>query len=243
MLSPALPRVAAPSARLLRYLKHQSEQFSNPTNLSGCVSCPGRAKKIRFASTSGGDVKLLPAPRSNVHGLYNDFRSAPNPLSETRWSNCPCSSSNVYGSPTLNSRRSSLGEGNRPTLRRLFSSGRFSSLWNMLGLKAQTATRTLDLPPLASFLDDGQSPGRILKPTNEPRLRCTEFDEQGNVTVVNGEFKKTELIAKVCNLADVLCQTLVRLNYPLVWPPTPRFTQNRLLPPPINSRPTERHPN
>jgi magnesium transporter len=41
--------------------------------------------------------------------------------------------------------------------------------------------------------------GRSLavKASSEPRLRCTEFDENGNVTLVNGEFKKSELIAKV----------------------------------------------
>lgn len=32
----------------------------------------------------------------------------------------------------------------------------------------------------------------------EPRLRCTEVDEIGKVILVDGEFKKTELIAKVC---------------------------------------------
>jgi magnesium transporter len=53
------------------------------------------------------------------------------------------------------------------------------------------------MPPLASFLDDSASPGRVAKASNEPRLRCTEFDEHGNVTLVNGEFKKSELIAKV----------------------------------------------
>ncbi len=31
----------------------------------------------------------------------------------------------------------------------------------------------------------------------EPRLRCTEVDENGRVTMREGEFKKTELIAKV----------------------------------------------
>ena len=35
------------------------------------------------------------------------------------------------------------------------------------------------------------------KASNELKLRCTEFDENGNVTLVNGEFKKSELIAKV----------------------------------------------
>jgi len=41
--------------------------------------------------------------------------------------------------------------------------------------------------------------GRSLagKASNELKLRCTEFDENGNVTLVNGEFKKSELIAKV----------------------------------------------
>lgn len=32
----------------------------------------------------------------------------------------------------------------------------------------------------------------------EPRLRCTEVDENGNVILVDGEFKKSELIARVC---------------------------------------------
>jgi len=35
------------------------------------------------------------------------------------------------------------------------------------------------------------------KAASEPKLRCTEFDEHGNVVLVNGEFKKSELIAKV----------------------------------------------
>lgn len=36
-----------------------------------------------------------------------------------------------------------------------------------------------------------------VKAASEPRLRCTELDENGNVVLVNGEFKKSELIAKV----------------------------------------------
>jgi magnesium transporter len=59
--------------------------------------------------------------------------------------------------------------------------------------------------PLGSFLEDGgETPtfslGRNMSPksANEAKLRCTEFDENGNVVLVNGEFKKSELIAKVC---------------------------------------------
>jgi magnesium transporter len=38
--------------------------------------------------------------------------------------------------------------------------------------------------------------GRIVKPNNSLKLRCTEFNENGDVTLVNGEFRKSELIAK-----------------------------------------------
>ncbi|KAK8215973.1 inner membrane magnesium transporter mrs2 [Phyllosticta capitalensis] len=44
--------------------------------------------------------------------------------------------------------------------------------------------------------DETGNMARVLRPINEPRLRCTEFDENGNVTLVNGEFRKSELIAK-----------------------------------------------
>ncbi|USW47614.1 Putative Mg2+ transporter protein, CorA-like/Zinc transport protein ZntB [Septoria linicola] len=51
--------------------------------------------------------------------------------------------------------------------------------------------------PLPGFLDDSAGLGsRIVKPSNELKLRCTEFDENGNVTLVNGEFRKSELIQK-----------------------------------------------
>ncbi|EEP79672.1 conserved hypothetical protein [Uncinocarpus reesii 1704] len=59
-----------------------------------------------------------------------------------------------------------------------------------------------DLPPSGGF-EEGQecnpfTVGRklALKTSNEPRLRCTEFDENGNVTLVSEEFKKSELIQK-----------------------------------------------
>lgn len=60
------------------------------------------------------------------------------------------------------------------------------------------------MPQVTTALDDGAEGnlfnlGRTLaaKASNEVRLRCTEFDGNGNVTLVNGEFKKSELIAKV----------------------------------------------
>ena len=58
------------------------------------------------------------------------------------------------------------------------------------------ALRPNDLP--IPFLSDSGGPtlGRM-KAANDLKLRCTEFDEHGNVVVVDGEFKKSELIAKV----------------------------------------------
>lgn len=67
--------------------------------------------------------------------------------------------------------------------------------------RAQATPKSEELPLLPSFLDDngGGLLGRSKagKAANELRLRCTEINEHGDVTLVNGEFKKSELIAKV----------------------------------------------
>ncbi|KAI4251033.1 MAG: hypothetical protein LQ352_005114, partial [Teloschistes flavicans] len=66
--------------------------------------------------------------------------------------------------------------------------------------KARTALKEEQTTPLPSFLEDpnATSFGRSKagKSANELRLRCTEINEHGDVTLVNGEFKKSELIAK-----------------------------------------------
>lgn len=199
MPSPSLSRVAAPSPRLLRFLKQQNNVLGIRIELSGSASCVGRARRTRLLSTSCREIKLLPAPRCNGPRCFENPSAQSNLPAESHWPNGTLGScSGLYGSPSHHRRRS-FGDGNRPSLRRLFSSSSFKNIWNILGLggaKAQTSTATSTLPALASFLDDNSSPGRILKPSTEPCLRCTEFDEHGNVTVVNGEFKKTELIAK-----------------------------------------------
>ena len=98
--------------------------------------------------------------------------------------------------------------------------------------RAQPSNRPLeqdDLPPLQGFLDDanaGLGSRGILKSSaqNELKLRCTEFDENGNVTLVNGEFKKSELIAKYSLLprdlrkidSSVLPHILVRTSAILI---------------------------
>jgi magnesium transporter len=59
-----------------------------------------------------------------------------------------------------------------------------------------------DLPP-KPLPEDGVDPSMFnlsrlsAKAANDPKLRCTEFDENGNVSLTNGLLKKSELIAKV----------------------------------------------
>lgn len=55
-----------------------------------------------------------------------------------------------------------------------------------------TSSRYLDATP-----EEDAILGRSLRQkSNDDYLRCTEFDREGNVTVVSGEFKKTELCTK-----------------------------------------------
>ncbi|GKZ60021.1 magnesium ion transporter [Aspergillus niger] len=84
------------------------------------------------------------------------------------------------------------------------SSTKSKSLWRRLfdfkRNKAAESKSYLRQPP--ALINDGTEGsfnigrGLVAKASNEPRLRCTEFDSTGNVTLVNGEFKKSELIAK-----------------------------------------------
>lgn len=74
-------------------------------------------------------------------------------------------------------------------------------LWGFNRRRPADALKPNDLPSFPGFLGDGSETtlGRSIagKASNELKLRCTEIDENGNVTLVNGEFKKAELIAKV----------------------------------------------
>lgn len=88
-----------------------------------------------------------------------------------------------------------------PLNRRTFSTSQPQSVWNVFKSARRRKLAQLqapsppqdDAPGAAGF---GSSLGRIMRPTNELKMRCTELDEHGNVTLVSGEFKKSELIAK-----------------------------------------------
>ncbi len=64
----------------------------------------------------------------------------------------------------------------------------------------QDALKPTDVPGYAGTMGDGNRAtiGQLAaKVPNELKLRCTEFDENGNVILVNGELKKSEMTAKV----------------------------------------------
>ncbi len=64
-----------------------------------------------------------------------------------------------------------------------------------------------DLPQLDPDSGDSIFPRRSLsaKAALDPRLRCTEVDGDGKVIMVDGEFKKSELIAKVRHAMTHTC--------------------------------------
>lgn len=72
-------------------------------------------------------------------------------------------------------------------------------LWHPGGSVRASGRKPDDLRPLpgSSIL----SRSKVGKPLNAHILRCTEVNENGDVTLLNEQFKKSELIAKVGNYA------------------------------------------
>lgn len=72
-------------------------------------------------------------------------------------------------------------------------------------MAARRGSKPLKPDDLPGRDDDMYSPRRTMsaKAALEPRVRCTEVDENGETTITDGEFKKTELIAKVSILLHV----------------------------------------
>lgn len=72
------------------------------------------------------------------------------------------------------------------------------------GTRAKKSAKPLEPDDLPGGDGDGENNSMFnirrqlsQKAALEPRLRCTEVDDSGNVIVVDGEFKKSELIARV----------------------------------------------
>lgn len=158
----------APSISVLRYLQ---QQLDTPTT-SAILS-----KSFRRQSS------LLCSTRCLIKQPQNQRRSS------------------GYGDQRFAHVKHQSQHENRGIARQTFSTSHTfkDNLWSraVFGRRTpQEGYRDDDLLPLLGLDDNSGLGGRILKPSNELKMRCTEFDENGNVVLVSGEFKKHELIAK-----------------------------------------------
>lgn len=198
--------VSAPSSSLLRYLRSQSQDlwfFSPATKPLLCHhssqsrkqlgNCRPSIAKRKFKTScrrSATVESAVPGLDLQGQGVRQDGRNSPGWGYLSRYSGSP-PHTRLNGASSSRS----ASTDSRPLLQRLWGSKR---------RKEDSALKPDDLLPLPSFLDDagGAVLGRskVGKAPNEMKLRCTEFDENGKVTHANEEFRKTELIAKVCSL-------------------------------------------
>lgn len=198
--------VPAPSPTLLRFLRSQSEGvfFFSPNlrhrtfvfDHAAPRDCQPRMKPdlkllkpaIKAFSTNARTAAPIEAGLLNLDFLWP--RASEIPLPKSR---IPNRGATLPGGSYLSQQR-----------RRNASQG---WLWRRLSggydkLQKQRPLMPDDLPGNRGGDEGVESMfplGRTMsaKAANEPKLRCTEFDENGNVVLVNGEFKKSELIAKV----------------------------------------------
>ncbi len=217
--------MSAPSASVLYFLKLQSEQacFFNPTTrATACRTPPRRGAKV----AAGTVAHALPSVRRHLSTSVSRQASVESslfnleflrPYSERGSARLfPLASKNPpppFGLPGANTNASRYGSTDTQPL--------WKRPWKDRLRNERQAVRTSDSRALPSFLDDAgnTSLGRrkVVKGVDELKLRCTEFDENGNVTFMDGEFKKSELIAKVCPNQSMICREGSALTDLAVW--------------------------
>ena len=199
------PTTSAPSLSALRFLRSQSEQvcfFTPSTKVTACQS-PRRGVKVALGHTTSA----LPSVRrqlatSSPHQasvepslLHLDFLTPYLTRASRRISVLASRSPRTpfhHAPEDINYPRHASTD-TRPLWRKPW-----------VPRKGRPDVKSNNSVPLPSFLDDTASTSigrrKAVKGANELRLRCTEFDENGNVTFMDGEFRKSELIAKVCRI-------------------------------------------
>ena len=195
--------ISAPSSSLLRFLRSQAENvcFFTPTTPGPqstlCIQNLRRASEVTSKSGFKQTRHFRSCPRQSAtvesslislnfwqRGRKQDIDSA---VGVSSLAGAASNTKLVFHEPSRTQRFASNDA--RPL---------FQKLWTIKRQKAGNSPK--DLPPLPRYLVDAHGPALGFssgKASNELKLRCTEFDENGNVTHVNGEFKKSELIAMV----------------------------------------------
>lgn len=200
---PAPLRVSVPSPGLLRFLRLQTESFAFISPLASSVG----PALFRRASRPRCAAKTSP-------------RTVARPMTTACAEHGACLRASILDVESITARLQRKRKNAGPATMRFFSttSARpdgYTDLpqqetlrrptWQerLLGASAGRGSKSLKLDDLAAGEDHENNSmfntRRTLtaKAALEPRLRCTEVDENGQVILVDGEFKKTELIAKV----------------------------------------------
>jgi magnesium transporter len=203
-MPPALKPTAAPSRRLLRFLRAQSEGLS-------FAKCASRLETRRHACTC---VKARPVDRAHSVPIT---RREPTLQAALFGLDAILPKSLARQRATLNTTKNKSPTAAR-TATRYASSHRTppdqtppddgaKSSWQEL-LFGREQKKECDSEPLKDGSDIRvrleEESGSIFqrraltsKAPLDPRLRCTEVDGAGKVIMVDGELKKSELIAKV----------------------------------------------
>jgi magnesium transporter len=189
-MQPAL-RLPIPSRSLLRFLKYQSDAaFLSHGTADGSLAAGARVcrrERTPIRSNVIGARPLTTSSRQRQacpgHRAVGHVRNGP-PTKLTQLGFCTTAAPRKLFEPKPDA---------EPTWQ--------ERLWGTNAKKGPKLLKPEDLPG-HDELDHGSSmftSRRALaaKAALEPRLRCTEVDESGKVILVDGEFKKTELIAKV----------------------------------------------
>ncbi|KAH7304929.1 inner membrane magnesium transporter MRS2 [Stachybotrys elegans] len=182
---PSGVRTLVPSRSLLRFLKSQSERaFFHSSHAADTVATPATCWRIRSANAKQGSASRAPPPAFDTLLRPAPRKSAIRP-SRGNFSTTAAASRNAPETDEARKARDISWQ---------------EKLWGMGAKSGRRPLKPNDLPshddcdPAASMFNNRRY--LTAKAAFEPRLRCTEVDEYGKVILVDGEFKKTELIAK-----------------------------------------------
>lgn len=196
----------APSRSLLRYLRAQSEglTYFESSNGSRCTAsddpfrCPLR-------SYPSGKVKQSSRPLSTLRtrrcadlqaGILSLDAILPKFLRKPR------RTATVSEAQVLAASRRYASDEHTPSVlcrpswqERIFGTQSSRQASRAASKRAKFNPEDIPGPESGSIFSPSRT--QAAKAALEPRLRCTEVDENGEVIMVDGEFKKSELIAKV----------------------------------------------
>ena len=240
MISSSSLKPSIPSSTLLRFLRAQSDNLC----LSRACERAGQARQRwpltpqtrqtrKFSRyTHEGVVPCEARVQASLFPTFINRRKTPNTPPHQHDSSLTAKEPKLASGQQSQYSRSTSINGKRPLLRRLL---------DFRHRNVESKLKPHDLPALTTFVNDDGSEGNLFnlgrtlaaKASNELRLRCTEFDGSGNVTLVNGEYRKSELIAKVhfpivyshVYLSLISVYVLTQSNL-IVWPPSSRPSQN-----------------